>query len=165
MSPLLKSAVRRNFIGGSDARIIMGDDESALVRLWREKRGVVEPEDLSGNLIVHLGVVTEPLNRHWFERNTGQVLTSVQRHAQHPVVRWMAATLDGVVKASGAVFEAKFTLPWSFSEEGAAEKYLPQLHTRFGSPMPNSPSCQSSPAAASGSRSASRPTCYISISY
>jgi len=52
---------RRYFIGGSDARIIMGDDESALVRLWREKRGEVEPEDLSGNLVVQLGVVTEGL--------------------------------------------------------------------------------------------------------
>jgi predicted phage-related endonuclease len=53
-----KSFARRNFIGGSDARIIMGSDEVALVRLWREKRGEVEPEDLSGNLIVQLGSVT-----------------------------------------------------------------------------------------------------------
>jgi len=45
---------RRSFIGGSDARIIMGSDEAALVRLWREKRGEAEPEDLSGNLIVQL---------------------------------------------------------------------------------------------------------------
>jgi len=53
------SADRRNFIGGSDARIIMGDDEAALLRLWREKRGEAEAEDLSTNLIVQLGVVTE----------------------------------------------------------------------------------------------------------
>ena len=105
----------------------MGEDEGALLRLWREKRGEVEPEDLSGNLIVQLGVVTEPLNRHWFERNTGQVLTGVQRRVQHPVVRWMAATLDGMVEATGAVYEAKFMLPWSFTEEAAAEKYMPQL--------------------------------------
>jgi len=58
------SANRRSFIGGSDARIIMGEDEAALRRLWREKRGEAEPEDLSGNLIVQLGLVTEPLNRH-----------------------------------------------------------------------------------------------------
>ncbi|MGA2842736.1 MAG: YqaJ viral recombinase family protein [Steroidobacteraceae bacterium] len=126
MSPI-PNANRRWFVGGSDARIIMGDDEGALLRLWQEKRGEVEPEDLSGNLIVQLGVVTEPLNRHWFERNTGQVLTGVQRRVQHPVVRWMAATLDGIVEATGAVFEAKFMLPWSFTEEGAAEKYMPQL--------------------------------------
>ncbi len=39
----------------------------------------------------------------------------------------MAATLDGRVQSSEAVFEAKFMLPWSFSEEAAAEKYMPQL--------------------------------------
>src|SRR6266566_4434651 len=70
-----KSVDRRSFIGGSDARIIMGDDENALLRLWREKRGEVEPEDLSGNLVVQLGVVTEDLNRRWYEANTGQVIT------------------------------------------------------------------------------------------
>ena len=118
---------RRYFIGGSDARIIMGNDEAALLRLWREKRGEVEPEDLSGNLIVQLGLATEPLNRLWFERNTGQALTGVQSRVQHPVVRWMAATLDGMVERTGAVFEAKFMLPWSFTEEGAAEKHMAQL--------------------------------------
>ncbi len=52
---------RRSFIGGSDARIVMGSDEAALLRLWREKRGEAAPEDLSDNLIVQLGLVTEPL--------------------------------------------------------------------------------------------------------
>jgi predicted phage-related endonuclease len=119
--------VRRYFIGGSDARIIMGNDEAALLRLWREKRGEVEPEDLSGNLAVQLGVATEKLNRRWYEGNTGQVLTDVQRQIRHPVLHWMAATLDGRVENTGAVFESKFMLPWSFSEEAAAEKYMPQL--------------------------------------
>ena len=61
---------RRSFIGGSDARIIMGDDEAALLRLWQEKRGEAEPEDLSGNLIAQLGQATEDLNPLWYERNT-----------------------------------------------------------------------------------------------
>jgi predicted phage-related endonuclease len=122
-----KHVDRCSFIGGSDARIIMGKEEGALVRLWREKRGEIEPEDLSNNLIVQLGVVTEPLNRHWFERNTGQTLNDIQRRIRHPVIRWMGGTLDGLVEATGAVFEAKFMLPWSFSEEGAAEKHMAQL--------------------------------------
>ncbi len=42
-------ANRRIYIGGSDAKIIMSADEQALIRLWREKRGEIEPEDLSGN--------------------------------------------------------------------------------------------------------------------
>src|SRR5262249_37075459 len=49
---------RRSFIGGSDARVITGSDKAALLRLWREKRGEAEPEDLSGKLVVQLGLVT-----------------------------------------------------------------------------------------------------------
>lgn len=118
---------RRAFIGGSDARTIMGDDEAALVRLWREKRGEAEPEDLSDNLIVQLGTVTEDLNRRWYERNTGHAIKHVQRRVRHSVQKWMAATLDGLVDPGGAVFEAKFMLPWTFSEEAAAEKHMAQL--------------------------------------
>ena len=121
------STSRRSFIGGSDARIIMGQDENALIRLWREKRGEVGPEDLSGNLIVQLGAATESLNRSWYERNTGRRVGNVQRHVKHSAIPWMVATLDGTVDATGAVFESKFMLPWSFSEEAAAEKYMAQL--------------------------------------
>ena len=127
--PLLKHERpkdRSSFIGGSDARIIMGSDEPALLRLWREKRREVAPEDLSGNLIVQLGLATERLNRCWYQANTGRVVTHVQEWVRHPTLRWMAATLDGRI-GGGDVFEAKFMLPWSFSEEGAAEKYMPQL--------------------------------------
>ena len=118
---------RRAFIGGSDARIIMGNDKDLLVELWREKRGEAAPPDYSDNLIVQLGVVTESLNRRWFERTTGQVIKDIQNWVRHPVIRWMAATLDGIVEGTGTVFEAKFMLPWSFSEEAAAEKHMAQL--------------------------------------
>src|ERR1700716_322657 len=118
---------RMNFLGGSDARIIMGKDEKALLRLWREKRGEAAPLDLSGVLIVQLGLVTEDLNRRWYELNSGHRISDIQRHAMHRTRPWMAATLDGLVKEIGAVFEAKFMLPWSFSEEGAAEKHMAQL--------------------------------------
>jgi predicted phage-related endonuclease len=118
---------RRSFIGGSDARVIMGTDEAALVRLWREKLGEAEPEDLSGNLIVQLGTATEALNRAWYERNSGRKITDVQRRVRHSAIGWMAATLDGVVEGTGAVFEAKFMLPWSFDEQAAAAKHMAQV--------------------------------------
>jgi len=118
---------RRTAIGGSDARVIMGDDEGLLVRLWREKRREIEPEDLSNNLLVQLGTITEDLNRRWYERNTGHAVKDVQKRMAHPVIKWMAATLDGLVEPTGAVFEAKFMLPWNFSEEAAAEKHMAQL--------------------------------------
>ena len=48
---------RRQFFGVSDACIIMGDDEAALLRLWRENRSEIEPNDLSINLIVQPSLV------------------------------------------------------------------------------------------------------------
>ena len=69
----------------------------------------------------------DALNRTWYERNAGRAVTDVQRWVRHPVHRYLAATLDGFVNALDAVFEAKFMLPWSFSEEAAAEKHMAQL--------------------------------------
>src|SRR5262249_11586644 len=95
-----KPAERRFFIGGSDARVIMGSDEAALVRLWREKRGEAEPEDLSGNLIVELGRATEGLKPSWYERNTGRHVRDVRRPGRDSAIPWMAATLDGIVEGN-----------------------------------------------------------------
>ncbi|MDH2357456.1 YqaJ viral recombinase family protein [Bradyrhizobium sp. SSUT112] len=118
---------RRAFIGGSDARIIMGNDQDDLTRLWREKRGEIAPQDFAQNLIVQLGTVTEDLNRTWYQRASGATVTDIQKPVRHPVHRWMAATLDGMVAETGAVFEAKFMLPWAFTEEAAADKHMAQL--------------------------------------
>jgi hypothetical protein len=85
----------------------MGNDETALLRLWREKRGEDEPEDLSRNLIVQLGLATEELNRRWYEANTGNVIVDVQRQVRHPTVRWMGATLDGRVEGTGAQYSKR----------------------------------------------------------
>jgi predicted phage-related endonuclease len=118
---------RRHFIGGSDARIIVGKDEKALMRLWREKRGEEAPPDLSSVLTVQLGLATEDLNRRLYELNSGHRIADVQRHAIHRTIPWMVATLDGLVEETGAVFAAKFMLPWSFSEATAAEQHMAEL--------------------------------------
>ena len=126
---------RRSFIGGSDARIIMGNDEAVLVRLWREKRGEAEPEDLSGNLIVQLGKATEELNRSWYERNAGRRVGDVQRCVKHSAFPWMAATLDGIVEETEAVFEAKFTLPCHSPKRQRPKRIWPSSSTTCGSPI------------------------------
>src|SRR5258708_40200389 len=94
---------RRRFIGGSDARVIMGKDEKALLRLWREKRGEDAAPDLSGVLIVQLGLVTEDLNRRWYEVNSGHPIGDVQRHALHRTIPRKAAPLDGLGKETRRV--------------------------------------------------------------
>jgi predicted phage-related endonuclease len=45
----------------------------------------------------------------------------------HRTIPWMVATLDGLVEETGAVFAAKFMLPWSFSEATAAEQHMAEL--------------------------------------
>jgi predicted phage-related endonuclease len=127
MGEFVTAKHRSSYIGGSDAKTILGDDEIALLRLWQEKRGELEPEDLSGNLLVQFGCATEDLNRRWFENETGRRLGHIQHFIRHPKLDWMGATLDGLVDEEKAVFEAKFMLPWNFAEESAAEKYMPQL--------------------------------------
>src|SRR5262249_12280659 len=59
--------------------------------------------------------------------NTRQPGTAVQKRIRQPALSWMVATLDGRIEGSDAIFEAKFMLPWSFSEQAAVEKYGPQL--------------------------------------
>jgi predicted phage-related endonuclease len=146
-----KSENRRQFLGGSDARIIMNSDEAALIRLWKEKRGEIEPEDLNENLIVQLGVATEPLNRTWYERNTGRSITDIQRWVQHPVRRFLAATLDGFVNDLDAVFEAKFMLPGRSRKRRLPKSTWPSSSTTCGSPTLGRRRSRSSPAAANGS--------------
>src|SRR5262245_44610760 len=51
----------------------MGHDENALLRLWQQKRGEIEPGDLSGDLVVLLGITKDELNRRWYEAFAGGV--------------------------------------------------------------------------------------------
>jgi hypothetical protein len=48
--------------------------------------------------------------RIWYERNTGHRITDIQRQVKHSAIPWMAATLDGIVEQTAAVFEAKFMM-------------------------------------------------------
>jgi predicted phage-related endonuclease len=133
--------LRRDAIGGSDANIIMGGDEKKLLRLYREKRGEVEAEDLSDILAVQMGSFTEPFNAAWFEKNTGYVVThrGLAIGPAHTKARpYMACTLDGFVAEvfSGpdgepdgrelGVFEAKHCGFRSTDAEIFA-RYVPQL--------------------------------------
>src|SRR3954464_6455424 len=113
----------------------MGPDEENLIRLWQEKRGEIELQDLSDNLIVQLGTVTEVLNRAWYQQASGHTVKDIQKRVRHPIHKWMAATLDGTVEQTGAVFEAKFMLPWAFT--AAASSYLLNRRRHWRSPAPN----------------------------
>jgi ERF superfamily len=61
------------------------------------------------------------------ERDTGRIVTDIQRWVRHPVHCYLAATPDVFVTAIDTVFKANFILPWPFSEDAAAEKHMVQL--------------------------------------
>lgn len=90
-------AARRLGIGGSDANILMSGDKEKILRLWREKRGEVPPEDLSTVLPVQMGVWTEQFNVFWFSQETGKTVINcgdTRVSQEHP---WMRCNLDGEV--------------------------------------------------------------------
>lgn len=118
---------RRSLIGGSDARIIMDDDQDKLVRLWREKRGEIAPQDLGNDLIVQLGSITHHLNRKWYERTSGHTVQDVRRTIRHPILKWMRADVGGRIRNTGAVFHASFLPSGHFSEPEMANLHMAQL--------------------------------------
>ena len=117
---------RNRGIGGSDANIILSGDDERLLRLWREKRGESPPEDLSGKLSVALGCWTEDFNRQWYEKLSRNRVVDAGKALTCATHRWRKCTLDGVVEASGAIFEAKHTNSFVKPEE-VLERYMPQL--------------------------------------
>lgn len=117
---------RRSFIGGSDANVILSGDDEKLLRLWREKRGEVEPEDLSGSLPVMLGCWTEAFNRQWYQKLAGERVIGSGESFTCTKRSWRRCTLDGIVESSRAVWEAKHTSAFAKGEE-VLERYMPQL--------------------------------------
>ena len=117
---------RSRGIGGSDANAILSGDPERVTRLWQEKRGEVQSEDLSGRLPVVLGCWTEDFNRQWYQKLSGQRVVDAGKALTCAQYRWRKCTLDGVVEASGAIFEAKHTNSFVKPEE-VLERYMPQL--------------------------------------
>ena len=134
--------LRKEALGGSDANIVMSGDEKKLLRLWKEKRGEVEGEDLSDILAVQMGSFTEPFNVAWFEKQTGYWVTHCGlaiRGKDSKAQPFMACTLDGyVVEDLGrdpygardgrelGIFEAKHCGVRNTDAELFA-RYVPQL--------------------------------------
>lgn len=122
---------RHGLIGGSDAERIMAGDWQ---NLWAEKTGRQPQEDLSGNLPVQMGNVTQAFNAYWFTLRTKlPVNTSAnvtKRTHTHAAFPYMVANIDGLVIIDGRLrlFEAKHTNPFGSKGETPAKYYAQVQH-------------------------------------
>lgn len=118
---------RKTGFGGSNANTLLSGDDAKIMQMWLEFTNQAEPEDLSRVLPVQMGTFTEPLNRHWYTLTTGNEVTEAGAMMRHPEHAFMRCTLDGLVPAEGAIFEAKHVNQFS-KIDAVAQKYMPQLH-------------------------------------
>lgn len=118
---------RKRLLGGSDATVIMSGDAERITRLWLEKRGEAEPENLDHVLPVQMGSFTEPLNRMWFTRQTGRPITHVGDELISLDYPFMGCTLDGLTDDGTTIWEAKHVNAFAKDDEVLA-RYMPQLH-------------------------------------
>lgn len=117
---------RKSGIGGSEANIIMAGDAERLIQLWLEKRGEAEPDNLDDILAVQMGSWTEPLNLHWFGKQTGMKVTTENLEVRHPFIDWMRAELDG--RVGQHIVECKHTSAYAKSEEIITRYYWQCQH-------------------------------------
>lgn len=119
--------MRRKYIGGSDANIIMGGDPEKIYRLWEIKTGRREDDDLSGVLAVMMGHATEEFNAAWYEYKTGDRVTNRNEHRVSSDMEHVACSLDGLCRGGAAIWEAKH-VGGNEDAETVINRYMPQLH-------------------------------------
>lgn len=128
---------RSRGLGSSDAAAALGlNIHKSPFRLWQEKTGAVEPDNLDGNEAVELGVLLEPVVAELFQRRTGKTLHHVNQTIEHPRLPWMVCNIDRRVVGEPALAEIKTAGHWAaqsdeWGEVGTDEipfKYAVQVH-------------------------------------
>jgi putative phage-type endonuclease len=99
---------RLDYITGSDAAVICGASPwGNVVDLWKQKRRIIQPQDISSRPVVRAGNYLEPVVRQWFEDDSNKKVQLDGDLIIHKTIPYMAANIDGRVVEDRAVFEAK----------------------------------------------------------
>jgi len=115
---------RKGFIGGSDCVRIMNGE---WYDLWQVKTDRAESEDLTHNLPVQLGIITEDFNLSWFEKETGKIVCAHQKEYIQTIGTVPAkGTIDGGIKEERNIIEAKHTNAFTNMDEQIG-RYMPQI--------------------------------------
>ncbi len=100
-------AQRAGKIGGSDIGIIVGGDRVKINKLWEQKLGLREPDNLDDNFQVQMGIQTEPLNLRWYEKRHRQTVSRRGDVVTHYRYDWACCTLDGWIDEMRCPIECK----------------------------------------------------------
>ena len=129
---------RINTVGGSDINTLASGDADAIHKLWLQKTGQLEPDDLTMVWPVIMGHVTETANTEWCAYKLGLEITDRQRVIKGVKHSFMRCTLDGRIngyKNRQAVYDAKYTAgrpmageEWRDVIPRLVKRYTPQLH-------------------------------------
>jgi len=118
---------RKGFIGGSDCVKIM---QGNWLELWQVKMGLVEPEDLSRNVAVQMGILTENFNLKWFADEYDFKISGFQKSCNNTINGVPAkGTMDAMCTTADAkvqIVEAKHTNAYNTLDK-VIDYYMPQL--------------------------------------
>ncbi len=99
---------RRKYIGGSDIAVVMGMSRwKTPLKLWLEKTGQAEPDDLSQVEAVQLGTELEEFVAQKFARETGRQVRRQSKMYVHKDYPYMAAHIDRLITGTDELLECK----------------------------------------------------------
>lgn len=125
---------RRGRIGASDARRIMAGE---WLEVWQEKTGRRAEPDLSDNMLVQIGIATEPLHARLYAARTGiQVVPAAGKTFVHQSFGWACCHPDFLTWSEShfdypewdTLLEAKFNGGFQTLEEVAEYNYWQLAH-------------------------------------
>lgn len=125
-------AARKNFVMGSDAAVICGiSPYKSRVKLWLEKTGRAEEEDISNANHIKYGNYMEDGVAAWFQDESGiELEPKHKRMIVHPDIPWMGGNLDFNIKGQNAILECKTALKddgWGNNKNIIPPHYLMQV--------------------------------------
>ena len=99
---------RRKYIGGSDIAVVMGMSRwKTPLKLWLEKTGQTEPDDLSQIEAVQLGTELEEFVAQKFARETGKQVRKQSKMYVHKDYPFMVAHIDRLITGEDEILECK----------------------------------------------------------
>ena len=105
---MFTSEERKKYIGGSDIAVVMGMSRwKTPLKLWLEKTGEIEPDDLSDNEAVQLGTELEEFVARKFARETGKQVRKQSKMYVHKDYPYMVAHIDRLITGEDELLECK----------------------------------------------------------